>query len=113
MAMSFNNLKIKLMFVLLLVFTGCSNWTEPEVNVYDDCPLDQINKDEAYYKALRAYKASEHSVAFGWFSGWGEGSANVSPMLSAVPDSVDIISLWDNYRILLMLKRKILSMYRK
>ena len=113
MAMSFNNLKIKLMFVLLLVFTGCSNWTEPEVNVYDDCPLDQINKDEAYYKALRAYKASEHSVAFGWFSGWGEGSANVSPMLSAVPDSVDIISLWDNYRNLSDAKKKDLEYVQK
>ena len=111
--MKYNNLKTNLLFVLLFVLAGCSNWTEPEVNVYDDCPLDQIDRDEAYYEALRAYKASEHSVAFGWFSGWGEGSANMSATLSAVPDSMDIISLWDNQRNLTEAKKKDLEYVQK
>ena len=57
--------------MLLPVFAGCSDWMDIESNVYDDCPLDEIDRDDAYYEALRAYKASEHSVAFGWYSGWG------------------------------------------
>lgn len=108
-----NILKMSLGVALFSLLTGCNDWTEPEVNVYDDCPLDQIDRDEAYYEALRAYKASEHSVAFGWFSGWGEGSAKVSAMLSAVPDSMDIISLWDNSRNLTPSKKEDLEFVQK
>lgn len=108
-----NILKMSLGVALFSLLTGCNDWTEPEANVYDDCPLDQIDRDEAYYEALRAYKASDHSVAFGWFSGWGEGSAKVSAMLSAVPDSMDIISLWDNSRNLTPSKKEDLEFVQK
>ena len=74
---------------------SCKKWLEPTPKSYDS-PLTQITKDEAYYKALRDYKAGPHSVAFGWFSEWGEGGASTSSMLQAVPDSMDIISLWNN-----------------
>lgn len=111
--MKFNILRISLIAALLPVFAGCDDWTDIEVNVYDDCPLDQIDRDDAYYEALRNYKASEHSVAFGWYSGWGEGSANISATLSAVPDSMDIISLWDNSRNLTPTKKADLEYVQK
>ncbi|MGM9738071.1 MAG: glycoside hydrolase family 18 [Candidatus Cryptobacteroides sp.] len=111
--MKSNILKISLAAALLALFAGCSDWMEPESNIYDDCPLDQLKRDDAYYEALREYKASEHSVAFGWFSGWGEASANISSTLSAVPDSMDIISLWDNSRNLTPGKKEDLEFVQK
>ncbi|MDD7455973.1 MAG: glycoside hydrolase family 18 [Bacteroidales bacterium] len=78
-----------------LALTGCDDWTTPEPKEFDS-PLTEVLKDDAYYEALRAYKASDHSVAFGWYSEWGEGGVATTDMLQAVPDSMDIISLWNN-----------------
>ncbi len=111
--MRFNILKTSLVAISLALFAGCSDWTDPEVNVYDDCPLDEIDRDEAYYSALRAYKESDHAVAFGWFSGWGEGSTSLAYTLSAVPDSMDIISLWDGSRNLTPTKKADLEYVQK
>lgn len=77
---------------------GCSDWTTPEAEWLDPYLPTEVAKDDAYYEALRAYKASDHSIAFGWFSGWGEPSLSTTAMLSGVPDSMDIVSLWSNYR---------------
>lgn len=76
---------------------SCSDWMTPQANNYEDYPLTEVAKDAAYYEALRAYKASEHSVAFGWYDGWGEPGVSTADMLTAVPDSMDIISLWGGY----------------
>ena len=84
-----------IMASLIIGFSGCNKWLEPTTKNFD-IPLTKIAKDDAYYKALREYKASKHSVSFGWFSEWNEGKVSTSAMLSAVPDSMDIISLWNN-----------------
>jgi len=81
-------------FTITALFS-CKKWTEPQPISYGQS-LTELTKDEEYYKALRAYKESDHSVAFGWFSEWGEGGVSTSAMLQAVPDSMDIISLWNN-----------------
>lgn len=93
--MKFNILKALIPAVAVFAVTGCSDWTTPEPKEFDK-PLTEITKDDAYYEALRAYKKSDHSVAFGWYSEWGEGGAATTNMLQAVPDSMDIISLWNN-----------------
>ncbi len=77
---------------------GCSDWMTPETEAFDEYSLTEVAKDDAYYAALRAYKESDHAIAFGWYDGWGEPGLSTSRMLSAVPDSMDIISLWDNSR---------------
>ena len=53
-------------------------------------------KSELYYADLRAYKQrNDHEVFFGWFGGWNTKSANMRGFLRSVPDSVDIISIWN------------------
>lgn len=52
---------------------------------------------EEYYADLRAYKKSEHQLAFGWFGGWTASGAARSKYLSSVPDSVDLISIWGDW----------------
>ncbi len=93
--MKFNILKAVIPALAVFAVTGCDDWTTPEPKDFDS-PLTEILKDDAYYEALRAYKASDHSVSFGWFSEWGEGGVATNNMLQAVPDSMDIISLWNN-----------------
>lgn len=83
---------------LAMTAVGCSDWMTPEAEVFDEYSLTEVARDDAYYAALRAYKESDHAIAFGWYDGWGEPGLSTSRMLSAVPDSMDIISLWDNSR---------------
>lgn len=93
--MKFNIFKALIPAVAVFAVAGCSDWTTPEPKEFDR-PMTEITKDDAYYEALRAYKKSDHSVSFGWYSEWGEGGASTASMLQAVPDSMDIISLWNN-----------------
>lgn len=53
-----------------------------------------IEHDNAYYQNLRAYKKSDHQLAFGWFGGWKAMGSAQSKYLASVPDSVDLISIW-------------------
>ncbi|MDE7128098.1 MAG: endo-beta-N-acetylglucosaminidase, partial [Bacteroidales bacterium] len=81
-----------------IVLSACSDWMTPQPEIHD-VPLTSIVKDEAYYQALRDFKASEHSISFGWFSEWDEGDASTTNMLQAVPDSMDVISLWGSFEL--------------
>ena len=56
------NIVVFALFVSML--WGCSDWTKPEAEDFFEMPGND------YYENLRAYKRSEHSVAFGWFGGW-------------------------------------------
>lgn len=47
-----------------------------------------------YYQNLRDYKASDHEIAFGWFSDYGS-HASEGVRFSGLPDSLDICSLWN------------------
>lgn len=50
-------------------------------------------KSDDYYAKLREYKKSDHSICYLWFADYG---VPTSPAyrFSAIPDSVDIVSLW-------------------
>lgn len=69
---------------------------EPEHEVLRGT-LPKVGSD-AYYENLRAYKKSDHAIAFGW---WGRsGGTPTSDMATryiALPDSMDIISLWGGF----------------
>lgn len=95
MIMRINIIRIILPLIATFPFAGCNDWVTPEAEMFDSS-LTEIAKDDSYYEALRAYKSSDHSISFGWYSEWGEGSVSTVDMLQAVPDSMDIISLWNN-----------------
>lgn len=88
---------ISLCLGLIFVLQACDDWTIPENNVIQD--LQGTPKSEEYYENLRAYKKSDHQIAFGWFGFWNGGtSTSARGSLRSVPDSVDIISIWgDKY----------------
>ena len=80
-------------FVLLVsMLWGCSDWTKPEAEDFFEMPGND------YYENLRAYKRSEHSVAFGWFGGWTGVGASMVGSLMGLPDSVDFVSIWGNWK---------------
>ena len=76
--------------------TACSDWTETEIKNPTD--LTATNKSETYYAKLREYKNSDHPKAFGWFGNWTGDAAMLNNSLKGLPDSVDFVSLWGNWR---------------
>lgn len=46
-----------------------------------------------YYKNLRDYKKSDHSIAWGWFADYTQRTSLATRFLG-LPDSLDICSLW-------------------
>lgn len=46
-----------------------------------------------YYKNLRDYKKSDHSIAWGWFADYTQ-STSLATRFLGLPDSLDICSLW-------------------
>ena len=87
---------IYILLAAATVLAGCSKWMDAEPIQVDPYLPNEVAKDDAYYEALRAWKKSDHAVSFGWYSEWGEGSVNTGNMLCALPDSMDIVALWDN-----------------
>jgi hypothetical protein len=85
---------IGFLFGVLLLLQACSKQNNPEP--LDFKALNPIVHSEEYYANLRAYKKSDHAVAFGWwgFSGSTVLKADMTYRYEALPDSMDIISLW-------------------
>lgn len=74
-------------FMQSFIYTACSDWTEFEAESYYELP-DPLSKD------LRYYYNSPHKKMFGWFGNWAGKGASMQYALSALPDSVDFVSLW-------------------
>ena len=81
---------------LVLLTAACSDWTETEALQMTQYTNTEIAKKETYYQALREWKKSPHSISFGWFGGWSNPAASTTNMLAGLPDSMDVVSLWDN-----------------
>jgi len=84
-----------IILLLFVPFVACDDWTEVETtNVQYP-----VVKSEQYFKDLRAYKSvmSERQIAFGWFGGWTAKGPSMVSRLKAIPDSVDIVSIWGRY----------------
>ena len=81
----------------LTTLASCSKWTDMEIQHPVD--LTKPGHDEAYYKALRDYKNSDHQIAFSYYSAWTGVGTNMQSSLMGLPDSVDLVSLgggWKN-----------------
>lgn len=74
-----------------ITFSGCEEWTEPRARDFTR------HFPESYYENLRAYKASDHSISFGWFGGWDPNAATTGSSLAGVPDSVDLVANWATF----------------
>lgn len=96
------NMKNIKRFILLAsvaaVAAGCADWLAPETVKIGHTDLTVTDKDNAYYQALREYKASDHEISFGWYSRWDEPALTTDGMLTGIPDSMDVVSLWSNSR---------------
>lgn len=90
-------MKTKYIYIALVallggIFWGCSDWTEAESKGYFEPPT------KSYYEALRDYKKSDHEIAFGWFGNWTGVGASLVNCMRGIPDSVDLVSIWGNWR---------------
>ncbi|MCI6278575.1 MAG: glycoside hydrolase family 18 [Bacteroidales bacterium] len=80
---------------------SCATWTQPEAKQIDHIggyETMDTPESEAYYQSLREWKKTAinygRPVSFGWFSNWSPTGPIRKGYLSAVPDSMDIISMW-------------------
>ncbi|WP_418990934.1 glycoside hydrolase family 18 [Alistipes sp.] len=67
---------------------------------YEPLDLQPVKKySEQYYQNLRDYKSNmfERSICFVWFADYNGDSSSPAYRFSALPDSVDICSLWGGY----------------
>src|SRR5688500_7798649 len=93
-------MKLRLSFLLalytaLFAVSGCGKKTALEIQ-------QPYTYDEQYYANLRAYKKTQHTLAFGWYAAYApiEGStgykdpASWGERIIGLPDSMDIVSLW-------------------
>lgn len=81
-----------LRYILPALFVGCmvaSCDTEVE-NIEIQKPWTYA---PLYYQNLRDYKASDHSIAWGWFADYTQ-SYSPATRFTGLPDSLDICSLW-------------------
>ncbi|MFS2724027.1 glycoside hydrolase family 18 [Bacteroides thetaiotaomicron] len=90
-------MKVRYIYIALVallggIFWGCSDWTEVESKDFFTPPSD------SYYEALREYKKSDHEISFGWFGNWTGVGASLVNCMRGIPDSVDVISIWGNWR---------------
>ena len=60
-----NIIRLSALLLAAAPLAACDDWTEPEAQDFTQ------RFPESYYENLRAYKASDHSITFGWFGGCG------------------------------------------
>ncbi len=87
------NTFVKNLVLAICLVAGITSCDTDIENIEIQTPF--VGSDD-YYANLRAYKQSDHQVAFGWFGGWNATGSVASKYLSSVPDSVDFIGIWGN-----------------
>lgn len=72
--------------------SACSTDAEPE-------SVQNLTRyDEQYYANLRAYHESDHAIFYGYYAAYGPGqklSASWGERIIGLPDSIDVINLWE------------------
>lgn len=93
--------------MLVLGLSACDTKVEKlQLQKFKTYSLDESSlssEDQAYFKNLREWKASKHTISYVYFAAWAppEGSTslyieykNMRPRLMSLPDSLDIVNLW-------------------
>ena len=101
---------IVIAFISGCAMTACSDWTDIEADEFD-IP----GKSEEYYANLRQWKATyeEREVSFGWFGGWTGTGASMVSSLAGLPDSIDMVSIWGDWKTMTDAKKKDLEYAQK
>lgn len=106
---------MKLSKYICLAFLSCSllsscadKWTEPEAEVFENqqglkrlIPFletkgweDLTPTMQKHYEEIKEYRKKDRVLGFGWFGNWSAKGDDPMGYLKALPDSVDMISLW-------------------
>lgn len=93
--MKLNIISPLILVLFLLAIVSCTKQKALEVQT-------PYTYDEQYYENLRAYKKTNHTLAFGWYAAYapiaGAGGykdpASWGERILGLPDSMDIVSLW-------------------
>lgn len=84
--------------LLLVLFSGCSEWMETRDVGFHDVDMNVSNKTDAYYAALREWKSTPGlPQIFVWFDNWTGTSPTGENSLRGLPDSVTIASNWGGH----------------
>ncbi len=82
----------------IVVLFACEKQTTPEpIRIQRPDLQSPFPRDDAYYARLRAYKLTDHKLAFGWYGSWTAIGASEQSRLRSAPDSMDIISMWSQW----------------
>lgn len=76
-------------------FVACSDWTENEnieVNIPNIGDMDPVVYAK-YLENLRDYKKTDHKLVYTWYDNSVKVPVNRSHHLTALPDSIDVVSL--------------------
>ena len=77
-----------------IAFISCEKQTTPEpVQIQRPELQSPIVRDDVYYARLRAYKKTDHNLAFGWFGSWTAIGASEQSRLRRAHDAMDITSM--------------------
>jgi hypothetical protein len=92
MVMNIRSISFLALLISLLSFTGCIKDKNLEIQ-------KPYTYDEQYLENLRAYKKTAHTICFGWYAAYRDGSGYLNPSswgerILGIPDSMDIVSLW-------------------
>lgn len=90
--MKFKAISLSALPVLLLFVASCTK--EKALTIQEP-----YTYDEQYHANLRAYKKTNHTLCFGWYADYRNGSGYLDPAswglrIKGLPDSMDIVSLW-------------------
>jgi hypothetical protein len=90
--MKIKSIAILILFMALFLAAGCTK--EEALNIQKPFVYN-----EQYYANLRAYKKTDHTLCFGWYAAYRDGSGYLNPAswgqrIMGLPDSMDIVSLW-------------------
>ncbi|MDR0824939.1 MAG: glycoside hydrolase family 18 [Prevotella sp.] len=77
------------------IFCSCEKWTEVEADNFET-----PERSAEYYANLRLWKATagDRQVSFGWFGGWNGEGASMVGSLAGLPDSLDMVSIWGDWK---------------
>lgn len=79
-------------YIMSLLLIACM-FASCDTDVENATVVGPTTYGPQYYKNLRDYKKSDHSIAWGWFADYTQ-STSLATRFLGLPDSLDICSLW-------------------
>ncbi|HUN20056.1 MAG TPA: glycoside hydrolase family 18 [Muribaculaceae bacterium] len=88
-------------------FTSCDDWTETESEDLDFGTIDKVDPAAyaKYLQNLRDYRTTDHKKVYAWFNNT-DNFVSQANRLTALPDSIDVVSLTDPANVTIGLMRE-------